>query len=53
VVTGGGIVGKVTKVEDAEIEVEVAANVRLKVVKGTLSEVRVKGGEPANDSAKS
>jgi preprotein translocase subunit YajC len=45
VVTSGGIVGKVAKVpvkEDAEITVEIADNVQIKVVKSTLSEVRAK-----------
>jgi preprotein translocase subunit YajC len=51
VVTGGGLIGKVTKVEDAEVEVEIAANVKVKVVKSTLTEVRAKG-EPANDTPK-
>ncbi len=51
VVTGGGFIGKVTKVEDAEVEVEIAANVRVKIVKSTLTDVRVKG-EPANDTTK-
>ena len=46
VVTGGGLVGKVTKVEDNEVEVEIAQNVRVRVVKGTLSEVRPTGGRP-------
>ena len=49
VVTGGGLVGKVTKVDDAEVEVELAPNVRVKAVKGTLSEVRPHGAKPAND----
>ena len=48
-VTGGGIVGKVTKVEDAEVELEIAPNVRVKVLKGTLSDVRPHGAKPAND----
>lgn len=44
VVTSGGIIGKVTKVkDDGEIEVEIADNTRVRVVKGTVSEVRVKG----------
>lgn len=45
VVTTGGIVGRVTKVADeaAEIEVEIAPNVRVKVVRTMISEVRVKG----------
>jgi preprotein translocase subunit YajC len=46
VVTNGGLVGRVTKVADeaAEIELEIAPNVRVKVVRTMISEVRVKGG---------
>ena len=50
VVTGGGIIGKVTKVgETDDITVEIADGIRVSVVKGTLNEVRsktepVKGG---------
>jgi preprotein translocase subunit YajC len=46
VVTTGGIVGRVTKVADegSEIEVEIAPNVRVKVVRTMIAEVRVKGG---------
>jgi len=45
VVTTGGLVGRVTKVTDeaSEIEVEIAPNVRVKVVRAMVSEVRVKG----------
>jgi preprotein translocase subunit YajC len=51
VVTAGGIVGKVTKVrDDNEIEVEIADNTRVRVVKGTVSEVRARG-EPVKESA--
>ena len=51
VVTSGGIIGKVTKVrDDNEIEVEIADNTRVRVVKGTVSEVRAKG-EPVKESA--
>jgi preprotein translocase subunit YajC len=39
VVTAGGLIGKVTKVADAEVEVELAPNVRVRVVKSTLSQV--------------
>ena len=50
VVTGGGLIGRVTRVEDAEVEVELAPNMRVRVVKSTLSEVRTAGGaKPAND----
>lgn len=52
VVTAGGLVGKVTKVDDAEITVEIAENVRVRVVKGTLSEVRSKS-EPVPANANS
>ena len=51
VVTSGGIIGKVTKVkDDGEIEVEIADNTRVRVIKGTVAEVRVKG-EPVKESA--
>lgn len=49
VVTGGGIVGKVTKVlEGDEIMVELADNVTVRVLKATLTDVRSKT-QPAND----
>lgn len=51
VVTSGGIIGKVTKVkDDNEIEVEIADNTRVRVIKSTVAEVRVKG-EPVKESA--
>lgn len=45
VVTNGGLVGRVVKSADdaAEIEVEIAPNVRVKVVRSMISEVRAKG----------
>ena len=49
VVTGGGHIGKVTKVSDHEVEVEFASGQRHRVVKSMLSEVRPSGGKPAND----
>jgi len=54
IVTGGGIIGKVTKVvDDSEVEVEIAQNVKIRVARAMIAEVRVKG-EPvaANDTAK-
>jgi preprotein translocase subunit YajC len=45
VVTAGGVVGRVTKApakDDSEVTVEIADNVQIKVVKGTLSEIRAK-----------
>ena len=47
IVTSGGIIGKVTKVEDNELQVEIADNVRIKLLRSTVSEVRGKGGEAA------
>ncbi len=52
VVTSGGLIGKVTKVEDQELQVEIAEGVRVRVLRGTVSEVRGKG-EPAAANAKS
>jgi preprotein translocase subunit YajC len=49
VVTGGGLIGKVTKVGDTEIEVELAQNIRVQVVKSTLSQVVDPTSRPAND----
>ena len=44
VVTAGGIVGRVAKVsDDAEVDVEIADGVRVKVVRSMISEVRTKG----------
>lgn len=48
-VTNGGLIGKVVKVDEGEVELEVAAGVKVRVVKGMLSEVRPAGGKPAND----
>ena len=52
VVTSGGIIGKVIKVDDNELQVEIAEGVRIKVVRGTVSEVRTKGEAPPNPKAK-
>jgi preprotein translocase subunit YajC len=39
VITSGGLIGKVTKVADAELEVELAPNVKVRVVRSTISQV--------------
>jgi preprotein translocase subunit YajC len=49
VVTAGGIVGKVIKVDDAYAEIEIAPNTRVKVVKSTIGDIVQPGGKPAND----
>ncbi len=53
VVTGGGILGKVTKVsDDGELEVEIAEGVRIKVLRTTIADVRNKGEPVADNKAK-
>jgi len=49
VVTAGGLMGKVTKVADDYVEVEIAPNVRVKVVKSTIANVQSRGAKAAND----
>ena len=49
VVTNGGIIGKVSKViDDNEIEIEIADQVKVRSIKGMIQEVRAKG-EPADE----
>lgn len=44
VVTNGGLIGKVVRVvDDSEILVEVGENIKVRVLKAGLSDVRVKG----------
>lgn len=46
VVTGGGILGKVAKVpqaDDPELVIEIAEGVQVKVLRSTLADVRAKG----------
>jgi len=49
VITGGGIRGRVTKVNDEEAEVEIAQGVKIRVVKSTISQVLTPKTKPAND----
>jgi preprotein translocase subunit YajC len=49
VVTGGGLIGKISKVNDTnEVTVELAEGVKVRIVRAMISEVRVKG-EPVAD----
>jgi preprotein translocase subunit YajC len=48
-VTSGGLIGKVTKVDDSEVELEIAPATKVRVVKTMLAEVRPHGTKPAND----
>ena len=49
VVTAGGLIGKVMKVTDDQVEIELAKDVRVKAVKHTLGDIIPPGGTPAND----
>ena len=52
IVTSGGIVGKVTKVhESGELEVQISEQTRVRVMQGTIADVRVKG-EPTAANTK-
>lgn len=52
VVTGGGIIGRIARVEgDDELIVEIAPEVRVRVARGTVSDVVVKGEPAKNDNA--
>ena len=51
VVLASGMIGKVVRVEDAEVGLEIATGVTVKVVKAMISDVRVRGAPAAaNDS---
>ena len=53
VVTYGGMIGKVAKVADDEISVEVSENTRIRIVRSMIMEVRDKTAPvKANDNAK-
>ena len=52
VVTGGGLVGKVTKViDDNELEVDLGG-MKVTALRATIADVRVKGEPVANQNAK-
>ncbi|MEJ6392349.1 preprotein translocase subunit YajC [Gymnodinialimonas sp. 2305UL16-5] len=49
VVTQGGLIGKISKVkDDTEVEVELTKDVKVRVLRPTIAQVRSKT-EPAND----
>ena len=53
VVLSSGVIGKVVRVEDAEVGIEIATGVTIKAVKSMIAEVRVKGTPAAANDAKS
>lgn len=52
VVLSSGVLGKIVRVEDKEVGVEIAQGVTVKVVKGMITEVRAKGEPAAANDAK-
>jgi preprotein translocase subunit YajC len=53
VVLSSGMIGKVVRVEDAELGLEIATGVTVKVVKDRVAEVRTRGAPAAANDAKS
>lgn len=50
VVTGGGLIGKVTRVDETYVDVDLGANMKVKALKATLSDViDPTTAKPAND----
>ncbi len=48
IVTSGGLIGKVAKVDENEIQIEIAEETRVRIVRSMISEVRAKG-EPVKE----
>ncbi len=42
VVTAGGLIGKITKVDEGELQVELGQGMKVKVVRSTITDVRSK-----------
>ncbi len=52
IITSGGLIGRVTKVvDDHELQVEVGENVKVRILRSGVSDVRAKG-EPVKDEPK-
>ncbi len=49
VVTTGGLIGKVTKVGEEELTLDIGGGTKVKVVKSMLASVRNSSAKPAND----
>lgn len=49
VVTAGGLIGKVVKVDEHYAELDLAQGVRVKAVKSTIGDIIPPGGNAAND----
>lgn len=53
IVTGGGIIGTITKAGDQELKVKIADGVEVEVMRGTVTNVVSKTEPAANDTQKS
>jgi preprotein translocase subunit YajC len=49
VLTGGGLLGKVIKVDEHYAELELGQNVKVKALKSTIADIVPPGGTAAND----
>ncbi len=49
IVTSGGLIGKVAKVDEGEIQIEIADDIRVRIARSMVAEVRAKG-EPVKES---
>jgi|SRR5690606_16643068 len=49
VVTAGGLLGKVVRVDDQYVDIEIAQGVKVKAVKATLGDIVPPASKPAND----
>lgn len=49
VVTAGGLVGRVVKVDEGYVDLELGPNVKVRAVRSTIADVVQPGGTPAND----
>jgi preprotein translocase subunit YajC len=49
IVTTGGLIGKVAKVDEGEMQVDLADNVRVRLVRGMIAEVRSRS-EPVKEN---
>ena len=52
VITSGGIIGKVTKADETELDVEIAQGVKVRILRAMIADVRVKGEPVANQNQK-
>ena len=47
VLTGGGLIGRITRLDDTYVDVELAPGMKVKALKSTITDVIPPGGTPA------